>query len=109
MDINVAHMFYHLGEKLLNVTLNKLGIKLADILKACDRDIWTPTKLGIVWDKVRKPIPVKWIFKSTLEPDGSKCLKLHVNSKSFMQVPSIDFTEKFNSVATNMSTVPGSS
>ena len=36
MDINVAHGYCHLGEKLLKTTFNELGVKLTGELKACD-------------------------------------------------------------------------
>ena len=36
MDINEAHGLCHLGEKLLRITFNALGVKLTGKLKACD-------------------------------------------------------------------------
>ena len=63
-----------------------------------------PNKLAKVHEKSGKPIPVKLVFKSKIEPGRSVNLKLHIVSKGLMQVPGVDFTEKFSPVATDMST-----
>ena len=62
-----------------------------------------PKKLAVVRDKGRKPIPVKWVFKTKLEPDGSEQLKLRIVTKGYLQVPGVDFTESFSPVATDCS------
>ena len=67
------------------------------------RDAWVPTKLAYVRKKGRKPIPVKWVFKTKLEPDGSEPLKSRIVSKGFMQVPGVDFTEDRKSTRLNSS------
>ena len=36
MDINVVHWYSHLGEKLLYITYNALGVKLTGTLQVCD-------------------------------------------------------------------------
>ena len=77
---------------------------IAEINNFLYRDAWIPTKLAKVRAKGRKPIPVKWVFKTKLEPDGCERLKSRIVSKSFMQVPGVDFTEKFSPVATDTST-----
>ena len=55
------------------------------------RKDWIPTNISVVKDKVRKPIPVKWLFKSKEEADGSICLKLRNVVKVYMKVPGVDF------------------
>ena len=47
----------------------------------------------------RKLIGVKWVFKVKYEPDYSLRYKSRVVSKGFMQIPGVDYTEKFSPVA----------
>ena len=77
---------------------------IAEVNNFLYRDAWIPRKLKGVLAKGRKPIPVKWVFKTKLEPSGSERLKSRIVSKGFMQVPGVDFTEKFSPVATDTST-----
>ena len=68
------------------------------------RNAWIPRNLERVRKKGRKPIPVKWVFKTKLEPDGSERLKSRIVTKGYLQVPGVDFTEKFSPVAADTST-----
>ena len=55
------------------------------------RKAWIPTKISFMTAKGKKPVPVKWVFKSTEEPNGlirlnlkmqlrDKCKSLELNS-----------------------------
>ena len=46
----------------------------------------------------------KWVFKKKLEPNGTKRFKSRIVSKGYMQVPGVDYTEKFAPIANNMTT-----
>ena len=51
----------------------------------------------------RKLIGVKWVFKIKHEPDYSLRYKSRIVSKGFMQVPGVDYREKFSPVAQSSS------
>ena len=68
------------------------------------RDAWMPRNLAKVRKKGRKPIPTKWVFKTKLEANGTERLKSRIVTKGYLQVPVVDFTEKFSPVATDTST-----
>ena len=68
------------------------------------QNAWIPRNLERVRKKGRKPISVKWVFKTKLEPDGSERLVSRIVTKGYLQVPSVDITEKFSPVATDTST-----
>ena len=48
MDIHDAHGLNHLGEKLLQIMFNDLGVKLTGKLKSCDRCCRSNTKAKAV-------------------------------------------------------------
>ena len=77
---------------------------IAEVNNFLYRKAWIPRKLAEVRDKGRKPIPVKWVFKTKLEPDGSERLKSRIITKGYLQVPEVDFTESFSPVAMDCST-----
>ena len=68
------------------------------------RKAWIPTKRSVVKAKGRKPVPVKWLFKSKEEAYGLICLKSINVVKGYMQVLGVDFTESFSPVASDTST-----
>ena len=46
----------------------------------------------------------KWVFKKKVEVDGSIRFKSRVVSKGYMQIPGIDYTERYSPVASDTST-----
>ena len=46
----------------------------------------------------------KWVFKTKLEANGTESLKSRIVIKGYLQVPCVDFIEKFSPVATDTST-----
>ena len=50
-------------------------------------EAWITTNISVVKAKYRKPVPVKWVFKSNKEADGLISLKSRNVVKVFMQVP----------------------
>ena len=57
------------------------------------RKSWVSIKRSKVKSKGRKPLPVKWVFKSKEEPDGIIPLKLRNVVKEYVQVPVVDYKE----------------
>ena len=51
--------------------------------------------------KGRKPVPVKWVFKSKEEPDGLIHLDLINVIKGYVKVPGVDFKESFSPVTSD--------
>ena len=54
--------------------------------------------------KGRKPVPVKWVFKSMEEAEGFIFLKSRNVVKVYMQVPLVEFKKSFYPVASDTST-----
>ena len=50
------------------------------------------------------PVPMKWVFKNQEESDGLICLKLINLVQGYMQVPGVDFTYSFTSIASYIQT-----
>ena len=46
----------------------------------------------------------KWVFKKENEPDGSTRFKSCIVSKGYMQIPGVDYTEKFTPIASDTTT-----
>ena len=65
---------------------------------------WTPVQLSEVKKMGRTVIGVKWVFKTKSEWTGDFRLKSRIVTLGYMQVPGVDFTEKFIPVANDTST-----
>ena len=61
-------------------------------------------KRSVVKAKGRKPVPVKWVFKSKEDTDGLICMKSRNVVKGYMRFPGVDFTESFYPVVSDTST-----
>ena len=57
----------------------------------------------MVMQEGRKIIPCIWALKVKDEIDGTKRFKARLVSCGYMQVPGVDYTEKFSPVATDTS------
>ena len=70
MDINVVHMYSHLGEKLLHTTYNARGVKLTGTLQVCDGCARSKEKTRAVRNKTytRASQPVERTFVDTTGP-----------------------------------------
>jgi len=64
------------------------------------RDSWKLIKKSDV-PKGRKVIPCKEVFKRKDEIDGTIRLKTRIVTKGFMQIPGVDYTEKFAPTVTD--------
>jgi Reverse transcriptase (RNA-dependent DNA polymerase) len=51
----------------------------------------------------RKPITNTWVFKKKAQQDGSIRYRAKCVARGFMQIPGVDFTESFATVASNTS------
>ena len=49
-------------------------------------------------------MPVKWVFTTKLESEGLERLKSRIVTNGYLQVPGVDYTERFSPVATDTST-----
>ena len=67
------------------------------------RGSWKFIKKDKILKKGRKPIGVKWVFKVKKEPDYSLRYKSRIVAKGYMQIPGVDYTEKFLPVAQSTS------
>ena len=43
---------------------------ISEVNNILSRKAWIPTKISVVKSKGRKPVPVKWVFKSKEEAAG---------------------------------------
>ena len=77
---------------------------IAEVNNFLYRKAWTPVKLSEVRKLGRKVIGVKWVFKTKSEWTGDLRLKSRIVTLGYMQVPGVDFTEKFSPVANDTST-----
>ena len=62
------------------------------------------TNTSAVKAKVRKPVYIKWIFKSKEEADGLIRLKSRNIVNGYMQVPVVDYTESLSPFTSETST-----
>ena len=77
---------------------------IAEVNNFLYRKAWTPVQLSEVKKMGRKVIGVKWVFKTKSEWTGDFRLKSRIVTLGYMQVPGVDFTEKFSPVANDTST-----
>ena len=71
---------------------------ISEVNNFLSRKAWIPTKRIVVKSKGRKPVPVKWVFKSKEEAGGLIRLKSRNLVGVYMQVLGVDFTESFSPV-----------
>ena len=77
---------------------------ISEVKQFLSRKAWIPTKRIVVKAKLRKPVPIKWLFKSKKEADGLIRLKYINVVKGYMQVPGVDFIDSFSPVTSDTST-----
>ena len=77
---------------------------ISEVNKILPRKAWIPTKRCVVKPKGKKPVPVKWVFKSKEEADSLIRLNLRNVVKGYMQVTGFAFTELFYPVTSETST-----
>ena len=67
------------------------------------RDAWKFVNRQEVYDKNRKVIPTKLVFKKKNEIDGSIRFKTRDVTLGYMMIPGVDYTERFSPVAMDAS------
>jgi hypothetical protein len=75
----------------------------AEINNFISRGAWEFVKIDEVRKENRRPIPTKLVFKKKDEIDGTVRCKSRLVTLGFMQIPGVDYTEKFSPVATDAS------
>ena len=76
---------------------------VAEINNFLNRDSWRFVPRQRVEKLGRKLIGTKMVYKKKDETDGTTRFKARCVSKGFMQIPGVDFTERFSPVATDTS------
>ena len=71
---------------------------IAEVNNFLKRKSWTFILKSIVKAMGRKLVGVKWVFKIKNEPDYLLRYKTRVVSKGFMQIPGVNYSEKFSPV-----------
>jgi hypothetical protein len=68
------------------------------------RDSWEIVPRQMAYDMGKNIIGSKWVFKKKVEIDGSIRFKSRIVSKGYMQIPGIDYTERYSPVANDSTT-----
>ena len=76
---------------------------VAEINNFLDRGSWKFVPQKLVQGLNRKLIGTKMVYKKKEEANGTTRYKARYASKGFMQIPGVDFTEKFSPIATDTS------
>ena len=77
---------------------------IAEVNNFLCHNAWIPRKFECVQATGRKSVPVKWVFKTKLDAEGLERLKSKIITKGYLQVPGVDYIERFSPVATDTST-----
>ena len=80
-----------------------LPSSIAEVNNFLDRGSWKFVPREAVKKLGRKLIKTKTIYKKKDEADGTVRYKTRIVSKGYMQIPGVDFTEKFSPAATDTS------
>ena len=75
----------------------------AEVNTFLKRESWRFIPKAVAKKLGRKLIGVKWVFKIKTESDYSLRYKSRIVSKGFMQIPGVDYLEKFSPVAQSSS------
>ena len=76
---------------------------IAEINNFLKRGAWRFVDKSMVMQEGRKIIPCIWVLKVKDEIDGTKRFKARLVSCGYVQIPGVDYTEKFSPVATDTS------
>jgi len=68
------------------------------------RGSWKFVKREEAAKKGKKIIGCRWVFKKKRKKDGTIRYKLRIVSTGFMQIPGVDYIEKFSPIATDTTT-----
>ena len=66
---------------------------ISEVKTFLSRKAWILRKRSVLKAKVRKPVPVNWLFKSKKEAYGLILRHPTILVKGYMQVPGVDFVE----------------
>lgn len=72
---------------------------ISELKSFYSRDLWKIVPRSLAKEMGKTIIGSKWVFKKKAEADGSTRFKCRVVSKGYMQIPSIDYTERYSPVA----------
>ena len=94
-----------IGQALKSLEKNKWKESAIQELKNFyGRKSWEIVDRQDVYNMGKNIIGRKWVFKKKIKPDGSIRYKPRVVSKGYMQIPGIDYTERYSPVASDTTT-----